>query len=46
MVSTFDGVRANLMTKGFNMPIAHGSLIGLILDLRDRMTKWQYLTRD
>ncbi|MFG1620241.1 flavin reductase family protein [Nonomuraea wenchangensis] len=31
MVSTFDGERANLMTNGFNMPIAHGVLIGLIL---------------
>jgi flavin reductase (DIM6/NTAB) family NADH-FMN oxidoreductase RutF len=31
MVSTFDGQRANLMTNGFNMPIAHGALIGLIL---------------
>ncbi len=31
MVSTFDGVRANLMTNGFNMPVAHGGLIGLIL---------------
>ncbi|SFR03363.1 NADH-FMN oxidoreductase RutF, flavin reductase (DIM6/NTAB) family [Lentzea waywayandensis] len=31
MVSTFDGRRANLMTNGFNMPIAHGALIGLIL---------------
>ncbi|MEU4513858.1 flavin reductase family protein [Nonomuraea wenchangensis] len=31
MVSTFDGERANLMTNGFNMPIAHGALIGLIL---------------
>ncbi|MGW6442270.1 flavin reductase family protein [Lentzea sp. NPDC055074] len=31
MVSTFDGHRANLMTNGFNMPIAHGALIGLIV---------------
>jgi flavin reductase (DIM6/NTAB) family NADH-FMN oxidoreductase RutF len=31
MVSTFDGRRANLMTNGFNMPIAHGALIGLIV---------------
>ena len=31
MVSTFDGHRANLMTNGFNMPVAHGALIGLIV---------------
>jgi flavin reductase (DIM6/NTAB) family NADH-FMN oxidoreductase RutF len=31
MVSTFDGRRANLMTNGFNMPIAHGALIGLVV---------------
>lgn len=31
LVSTFDGHRANLMTNGFNMPIAHGALIGLIV---------------
>ncbi len=31
MVSTFDGRRANLMTNGFNMPIAHGALIGLVI---------------
>ncbi|SEQ94656.1 NADH-FMN oxidoreductase RutF, flavin reductase (DIM6/NTAB) family [Lentzea xinjiangensis] len=31
LVSTSDGHRANLMTNGFNMPIAHGALIGLVL---------------
>ncbi|WP_199444542.1 flavin reductase family protein [Umezawaea beigongshangensis] len=31
LVSTFDGQRANLMTNGFNMPVAHGALIALVL---------------
>lgn len=31
MVSTSDGRRANLMTSGFTMPVAHGALIGLVL---------------
>ncbi|TDD54119.1 flavin reductase family protein [Nonomuraea terrae] len=31
MVSTFDGRRANLMTNAFNMPVAHGALIALVL---------------
>ncbi|MEV4000677.1 flavin reductase family protein [Actinomadura sp. NPDC049753] len=31
LVSTHDGRRANLMTNGFNMPVAHGGLIALIV---------------
>ncbi|WP_167972154.1 hypothetical protein [Lentzea indica] len=30
-MSTFDGHRVDLMTNGFNMPIARGAFIGLVL---------------
>lgn len=31
LVSTFDGRSANLMTNGFNMPVRHGGLIGIVI---------------